>query len=118
MDKDKEYRPSNSILYASQQEWGIKEYENLKSILNKNFLYEHEKNRQLQIQDYDLSKMAVTTKVIMKALLLYYGTYEEMLNKYDNLKPLNQVGPLKEPLYLSERPHFNFKGFKDMNIVI
>lgn len=110
--------PDNSILYASQENWEPKEFAYVKAILNKNFLYQDLEQYGMQIANYDLFKMKDTTKAIMKALLLYYKNYDEMLKKYPNLKALDDVGPLEQPLYLSKHPFKCFKEFTKMNIYL
>lgn len=112
------YRPDNKVLYESQNGWGPEEFDNINALLNKNFLYRDKIERKAQIYDYDLSRMEDTTKAIMKALLLYYGIYDEVLKEFKNLKALDKVKPLKQPLYLSKQPTMRIKEFIDLNIFV
>lgn len=107
------------IYYSGQRNWTWKDYQYLNNFLNKLFLYHELPKNQYRIRHMNVTAMEETTQAILKAVLLTQGVYKSMIKKYKNLVLLENVKPLKTPLFLTDKKHFNiFEEYKKLNIIL
>lgn len=108
---------SEKIYYMDDSKWDSSDYEQVNSYFNRLFNYE-EKNRE-EISSIDLSSISRNIKTIMYCILSYYNKLDYFTSKYSNLKDLLNTKPLEEELLItSSSLRFNFKGYKEMGLII
>ena len=103
------------IYYEPQEGWGEREYYYLHRVLHRMFFY-HEKFAD-EISKMDTSKMSEKTKVLIKCVVVYYNN-EFLFDKYENIKEIEKIQPLKDELVIDEHPLPEDNIYKKMNVVV
>lgn len=106
------------IYYSGQRNWTMEDFDYLNSFLIKIFEYRHKSINIYRISHMNLYAMEDTTKAMIKAILLEMNIYDEILSDYKNFEQLNEIGPLKQKLFLQKEPCHLFQYYEDMNIII
>ena len=106
------------IYYSCQKNWTMEDYDYLNSFLTKIFEYREKDEYKDRISHMNLYVMNNKTKAIIKAILNTLNIMDKIIREYPNLKEIENVKPLKEPLILVENPTNLFKSYMEMNIII
>ena len=99
--------------YEDQSEWTADEFYYLHRYIHKMFFY-HNK-RMAEIESIDINKLTERTKVLMYCVIRYYQL--DFLFEKNNLLPLKECVPLKEPLLLDGGTAKENDVYKEMGII-
>lgn len=75
-------------------------------------------NRDEEIASLDLSRMSPETRYLLKHMLIHENRYELALERFPNLRGLDDVGDLGHPIYLDEKPRYTFEYYTEKGIYL
>jgi len=103
-------RHREKIYYQDQANWTVNEYDFLYFNLNKAILTEQD-----WLGSIDKSRIAETTRAIIKALIHYYKKFD-IYKKFPNLKDIEEQEPLAHPVIIS-KVNINSPIFEQMGLI-
>ena len=66
----------------------------------------------------DLDRMSTESRYLLKHMLIHTNRFENALQRFPNLRPLCDVGPLGHLLILSDDPGFYYDYYTDHDIIL
>lgn len=71
-----------------------------------------------EIAALDLSRMSEDTRYLVKHMLIRSGRYETTLERFENLRGLDDVGSLDHPLVLDDNPTYAYPYYTSVGILL
>ena len=105
--------PIDLPYYIDQSGWTNNEFYCLHRYLHRMIFYY--KKRMEEIENIDLNRTSIETKVLMYCIIKYY--HYDFLMDLDNLLELKQAKPLEHPLVIDGDTSNDDDVYKEMNVI-
>ena len=104
---------SGNLYYMDESSWGENEYYALHRYMHK-IIYNKDRKMK-EIENINVSRMSEKAKVLLYCIIKYYNM-DELLDM-ENLSPLRECAPLKDPLILDRCAANRNTIYERMNVV-